>query len=452
MTWDGDVPIKNLTGRVARLLTRGGEWVDAPIRSFGAQRLWRISLSRNRVRKDLYATAEHRWFVLGGKEITTAALRTGHCLEAVFPASVLDHVRLIGTRLGIGTHGVTSQMRVGYGSGPSAIYRIHFATEQMWAGLFIRVQQAERFTAAGKAYSRHRWQVRSVEPTDRVEEVFCARVVGEAALALEDNILTGNCFGCREHGDRLDWLERAEGMTRAEAIAHIKDWPIGAVRAPQNVDATAAKLAFALSIWEAAGPFHGTWAERYLDETRAVDLEALPPDIHNVLRFHPACVFGPGVARPCLIALMRDPLTDAPVGIQRIALEARDGRVKRIERRMLGQAGVIKLWPVGETLAVGEGIETVLAAATRIPYRGSALVPAWAALSTVGLKALPIIPGVRRLILLADNDENQEGQMAAAQAAMRWQAAGREVATLTPPTPGSDFNDLVLQGDAHVAD
>jgi Toprim domain len=150
--------------------------------------------------------------------------------------------------------------------------------------------------------------------------------------------------------------------------------------------------------------------------------------------------------------LMRDPLTDAPVGIQRIALEQCDGRVMKIERRMLGQAGVIKLWPVGETLAVGEGLETVLAAATRIPYRGRPLVPAWAALSTVGLKALPVIPGVKRLILLSDNDENQEGQMAAAHAAMRWQAAGREVATLTPPTPGSDFNDLVLQEDAHVAD
>ena len=239
-------------------------------------------------------------------------------------------------------------------------------------------------------------------------------------------------------------------MTRAEAIAHIKDWPIGAVRAPQNVDATAAKLAFALSIWEAAGPFHGTWAERYLDETRHVDLEALPDDIHQSLRFHACCVFGPGAQLPCLIALMRDPLTDAPLGIQRIALEERDGQVKKIERRMLGQAGVIKLWPAGETLAAGEGLETVLAAATRISCQDRPLVPAWAALSTVGLKTLPIIPGVKRLILLSDNDENQEGQMAAAAAGYRWQAAGLEVSTLTPPIPGSDFNDLVLQEDARV--
>ena len=41
--------------------------------------------------------------------------------------------------------------------------------------------------------------------------------------------------------------------------------------------------------------------------------------------------------------------------------------------------------------------------------------------------------------------------MAAAAAAMRWRAAGRQATTLTPPTPGSDFNDLVLQEDARVA-
>ena len=108
-------------------------------------------------------------------------------------------------------------------------------------------------------------------------------------------------------------------------------------------------------------------AERYLDETRGVDLSQLPDDIGHALRFHPSCLFGP-VRRPCLVALMRDPLTDAPVGIQRIALEERDGQVKKIERRMLGQAGVVKLWPVGEQLVIGEGLETVLAAATRIPY------------------------------------------------------------------------------------
>ena len=46
-----------------------------------------------------------------------------------------------------------------------------------------------------------------------------------------------------------------------------------------------------------------------------------PADVsERALRFHPACVFGPGDWHPCLLALMRDPVTGAPTGIQRIAL------------------------------------------------------------------------------------------------------------------------------------
>jgi hypothetical protein len=112
----------------------------------------------------------------------------------------------------------------------------------------------------------------------------------------------------------------------------------------------------------------GSIAEQYLDGTRHIDVTKLPADIHRALRFHPGCVFGPGTYLPCLIALMRDPLTDAPVGIQRIALERRNGCIEKIDRRMLGRAGVVKLWPATSTLVVGEGLETVLAAA-RIPHR-----------------------------------------------------------------------------------
>ena len=32
------------------------------------------------------------------------------------------------------------------------------------------------------------------------------------------------CFGCGERGDRIDWLVRVEGMSRAEALTAIQDW------------------------------------------------------------------------------------------------------------------------------------------------------------------------------------------------------------------------------------
>jgi len=98
---------------------------------------------------------------------------------------------------------------------------------------------------------------------------------------------------------------------------------------------------------------------------------------------------------------------------------------------------------------VGEGLETVLAAATRIPYVGRPLVPAWAALSSKQLAALPVIPGVERLVLLIDNDSNQEGQTAPARLAACWRAAKRTVVPLLPGTPDSDFNDLVVREDGY---
>jgi hypothetical protein len=235
-----------------------------------------------------------------------------------------------------------------------------------------------------------------------------------------------------------------------EAVATIKDWPPPSTRTPQNGNDEAEKLAFAKLIWTSARPLIGSIAERYLDATRHIDITKLPADIHRSLRFHPRCIFGAGKYLPCLIALMRDPLTDTPVGIQRIALEDHGGRIEKLDRRMLGRAGVVKLWQPGTQLVVGEGLETVLAAATRIPFHGAPLVPAWAALSSKKLAALPVIPGVERLILLVDNDINQEGQQAAEQTTGSWRAQGRTVVPLMPGTPDSDFNDLVMKEDANV--
>jgi DNA polymerase len=258
-----------------------------------------------------------------------------------------------------------------------------------------------------------------------------------------------HCYGCGERGSRLDWLTRAEGMTVAEAVSFIKDWPGAPAAVPQNGNDDAEKLAFIKSIWISARPLRGSMAERYLDETRHIDVTKLPENIHDSLRFHPNCVFGSST-QPCLIALMRDPLTGEPVGIQRTALELRNGKIEKIDRRMLGRAGVVQLWPAASQLVIGEGLETVLAAATRIPYAGAPLVPAWAALSSKRLKTLPVIPNVERLILLIDNDSNQEGQQAAAHATACWRAQGRTLVPLMPGTPDTDFNDFILKEDANV--
>jgi DNA polymerase len=247
-----------------------------------------------------------------------------------------------------------------------------------------------------------------------------------------------HCFGCGAHGDQLDWLTRVDGLTREEALNRLAAWEGPTQPSETRMDSDSA--ASALRLWDEAQPITGTLAARYLAETRYIDLSAMPVNVDEVLRFHPRCPFGPGARHPCLLALMRGVTTDAPTGIHRIALTP-DGR--KIDRKMLGRSGAVKLWSAGSTLVVGEGIESVLAAATRVPYRSALLQPAWAALSAGAINRFPVIDGIEQLILLVDHDRNGTGQAAASSCADRWSRAGRRVIRLTPKCPGADFNDII---------
>jgi hypothetical protein len=244
-----------------------------------------------------------------------------------------------------------------------------------------------------------------------------------------------HCFGCGARGDHIDWLMMVEGLDRNQAIEALKTWDGPKVKPRKVVDHTPN----ALRLWEKAKPIAGTLAEKYLVEVRGIDLAQLPANVDEALRFHRCCPFN-GHTYPCLLALMRNVVTDEPTGIQRIALTQ---DAKKIERRMLGRRGVVKLWPVGTELVVGEGLETVLAAASRIPYDDKPLQPAWAVLSADMLGGFPVIDGVERLIVLVDHDE--PGLTAATSCEERWTRAGRTVVQLTPERPGDDFNDIILQ-------
>ena len=87
---------------------------------------------------------------------------------------------------------------------------------------------------------------------------------------------------------------------------------------------------------------------------------------------------------------------------------------------------------------VAEGIETALSAMT------ATAMPAWAALSASGMKALILPSIVRTVIILADHDLSGAGEHAARTAAARWLAEGRRVRIAMPPVPGTDFNDVLI--------
>ena len=101
---------------------------------------------------------------------------------------------------------------------------------------------------------------------------------------------------------------------------------------------------------------------------------------------------------------------------------------------MLGpcRGGAVRLAEPGDVLMVGEGIETCLAAMQATGH------PAWAALSTSGLRTLDLPSDVRDVIVLADGDD--PGEAAARDCAWRWKREGRRVRIARPPQ-GMDFND-----------
>lgn len=203
-----------------------------------------------------------------------------------------------------------------------------------------------------------------------------------------------------------------------------------------------------LAIWNAAHSLIGTPGSSYL-AGRGIDLGRLPVHLDNVLRWHPSCPWGNG-RHGCLLALMTDALSGEPTAIHRTALTSAG---KKVGKKMLGpsRGSVVRLWPddaVLTGLVLGEGIETTLAAASRIEHRGTHLFPAWAAGSAGGLAKFPVLPGIEALTLLVDNDESGAGQRSALECSLRWTSAGRQVIRLVPNAPGIDFNDLVVGGAA----
>ena len=89
ITWDGVKRIREISGTVQRILNGRGEWVNAPIKSFGVQKLYRIELSRSGVRKEIFATGNHRWFTRNlRRECSTLELRPGFSLKSAMPPLV----------------------------------------------------------------------------------------------------------------------------------------------------------------------------------------------------------------------------------------------------------------------------------------------------------------------------------------------------------------------------
>lgn len=187
----------------------------------------------------------------------------------------------------------------------------------------------------------------------------------------------------------------------------------------------------ALKIWADSIDPRGTLAESYLREHRALEL----PDsvAYSVIRFHRGLRYEAGKYLPAMVCLLRDIKSNEPCGIHRTFLNRYTG--SKIDRKMLGIAkgAAIKLDAEPSTrLTIGEGVETVLAA------RDAGFVPAWALGSSGAVRCFPILPHLRELIILQENDPTSRRDVKSC--ARRFLDARRPV-NIIEPKVGNDFND-----------
>lgn len=241
-----------------------------------------------------------------------------------------------------------------------------------------------------------------------------------------------------EHGDLLDLIARARGLDRLRNVLD-EARRFLSLPAPQRPEPRAPVAAgspdAARRLFHAGQPIKGTLAETYLRARGITYLDDLP-----ALRFHPRCYYradenAPVETWPAMLAAVTD-LDGTMTGVHRTWL-ARDGSGKapvatprRAMGRLLGNG--VRFGDARDVVAVGEGIETMLALRCTLPR-----MPMIAALSASHLAALILPPGLRRICVAQDSD--YAGTRAAATLIERVKRAGIEPIALSPRS--DDFND-----------
>jgi putative DNA primase/helicase len=195
--------------------------------------------------------------------------------------------------------------------------------------------------------------------------------------------------------------------------------------------------------WAASKPVQpGDLAHRYL-ETRGV-AEMIYP---KALRFAPAMRDGDGGVRPCLIAMVGVHGAPKFVTMHRTFLRP-DGLAKAemaTPRKLMPgevpEGACVQLSDyTGGPLGIAEGIETALSASALFS------MPVWAAISARLMSKWSPPEGCDEVAVFGDHDPKFGGQAAAYALAHRLAVKNIAVTVHIPPTPGEDWNDVLLRG------
>jgi hypothetical protein len=250
-----------------------------------------------------------------------------------------------------------------------------------------------------------------------------------------------------EHGDLLDVIRESCGLIDfADVVDEARSFlsmprpePAPAPKKRPGKPAPLGSAEAARRLFAMSKPIGGTSVETYF-RTRGITA------LHGTgnLRFHPRCYYrpddhGPLETWPAMIAAVTD-LKGAITGAHRTWL-AHDGSDKapvETQRKAMGDllGHAVRFGIVGEVMAAGEGIESVLSARQAIPDMAMA-----AALSAAHLAAILFPDALRRLYILRDNDP--AGDSARDSLIERANAAGIEAIVLSPRL--EDFNEDLRQ-------
>ena len=234
-------------------------------------------------------------------------------------------------------------------------------------------------------------------------------------------------------------------------------------KSTQNIDVKEShyrkkKIEYAQNEYKKAVPIQGTWAEKYLRETRGIFGE-LPSDF----RFRQNAIhLNTQKPTPALIAPYRDK-NNTLIGFVGIFLGHDGTRYQETFLDLTGKevlatrkanvglsskgAVVIQKGAISSTLWVAEGIETALSISRAVPNQTVV-----ASLSASQLKNVPVGLSIQKVIICADNDPaTSHTKQSVIDAVAFHLSEGRRVFIAIPPDAPSrhekcDFNDLLKQG------
>ncbi|WP_047708944.1 toprim domain-containing protein [Plesiomonas sp. ZOR0011] len=269
-------------------------------------------------------------------------------------------------------------------------------------------------------------------------------------------------------GDGFALLAHVHGWHPSEALRFAAgvlglqsgvEAPARRVQPPKAVQAPVDHSEAVRRVWHAAKPLAGDCAgSRYL-AGRGLALTNYPLTLrtHSALPYrHHGEVIHTSAA---LVGIAQD-VHGTAAGLQRIWLDGNGGKAiiehdgeqlackKMLSRHDGAMAGAaVRLGePTEGRLLVCEGIETGLACRGLWPAW-----PVWCALSTSGMKALLLPESVREVVIAADHDANQAGELAAKALADRLTAAGVVAKIALPPMVGDWLDVLNGKGASHEA-